>query len=148
MKRQNSIRIDISREEIEKCVKNTFKKEHADEMAECVMTIVEKEDNLVVLFKAASGIIPKQEYAPGDIVIVHENGVDSWRWDSKKMKDSGRLSEQHVICKVKEFNKYAEHPYTVAFEYLEEGDDDTLQSTTSEVSSKHIAGYAEEFPGD
>jgi hypothetical protein len=142
------ITLKFSLEEIKNRLKKTFKAEHADVMAECIIGVCsENEHALEVMMKASLGITPKLKFKVGDEISVKKYALSEWRFDVDKMIEENYYNNEHLKCTVETCKEYKYDQYKVKYDYICK-DEGLVKSTTSDINTDYIAGLMEEFPAD
>lgn len=142
------ITLKFSREEIKERLKKTFKADHANVMAECIVGVLhDNEHAFEVILKATLGIVPELKYQIGDKVSVKKYAVSNWRFDEDKMNTEGYFKNEHITATIREFQLFKREQYTISYDYIckETGE---IKSTTSDADEDYITGLVEEFPLD
>ena len=143
----DEITINFTKDEISQRLRETFKPEHAKDMTDCILDLIESSSDLEVIFKLTLGIKPELNYSVGEHIICKINSLSTYSWDKEMMKEQGLIKEDHISVRITEAKKYSANPYTVAYNYISDSDQ-KIRKATSTIRDKDIIGYTEGLPGD
>lgn len=146
----NDVRMTFTPKEVSQMIRNVFKVEHAKQMSECIIEIINEQNEgaLQIVLKAAMGADMSLAYKEGDEVFCKQQALSTWRWDKPKMKEAGIIDEDGCLKgTIVKAQKYRQNPYQFKYKYLEENVTE-IKSSTDDIAERYIEGMVEVFPGD
>jgi hypothetical protein len=114
------ITVKIARSEIQKMLTALINSPHKEIMAKAICEgLAGTEMGLQNLYSALQGIDRVFKYKVGEVVLMKENSMYSWRVDKPKMIDNGMIRpDGYVQATVVSIHPHRSNPYTLSYKYI------------------------------
>lgn len=138
----DEIKITIKASQIEKWFKDHIKHEHSKLISKIIVQNLKPTDvGMEKVFKAINGIEDIYAYQPFEEVMVNIKDIYIWKMDKESMKHNGLITKDCIKAKVIEIRPWANLPYFLEVDYLDENGLNQTSTCSVKEESLHPIDY-------